>query len=145
MGVPASNAVGDWNGGDKNYLLNLFRNSEYKDKFLERVLETLFFDTLNNERIHDVASPILGKNIRIPYLNGGLFEPDSTDRKATNFPADYFKELLEFFGQYNFTIDENDPQDAEVGIDPEMLGHIFENLLEDNKDKGAFYTPKECE
>lgn len=143
MGVPASNAVGDWNGGDKNYLLNLFRNSEYKDKFLERVLETLFFDTLNNERIHDVASPILGKNIRIPYLNGGLFEPDSTDRKATNFPADYFKELLEFFGQYNFTIDENDPQDAEVGIDPEMLGHIFENLLEDNKDKGAFYTPKE--
>ena len=30
-----------------------------------------------------------------------------------------------------------------MGIDPEMLGHIFENLLEDNKDKGAFYTPKE--
>jgi adenine-specific DNA-methyltransferase len=24
-----------------------------------------------------------------------------------------------------------------------MLGHIFENLLEDNKDKGAFYTPKD--
>lgn len=23
-----------------------------------------------------------------------------------------------------------------------MLGHIFENLLEDNKDKGAYYTPK---
>lgn len=44
---------------------------------------------------------------------------------------------------YNFTIDENDPEDSEVGIDPEMLGHIFENLLEDNKDKGAFYTPKE--
>ena len=33
--------------------------------------------------------------------------------------------------------------DAEVGVDPEMLGRIFENLLEDNKDKGAFYTPKE--
>ena len=45
--------------------------------------------------------------------------------------------------QYNFTIDENDPNDAEVGVDPEMLGRIFENLLEDNKDKGAFYTPKE--
>ena len=50
---------------------------------------------------------------------------------------------MEFFGMYNFTIDENDPDDAEVGVDPEMLGHIFENLLEDNKDKGAFYTPKE--
>ena len=50
---------------------------------------------------------------------------------------------MDFFSQYNFTIDENDPNDAEVGVDPEMLGKIFENLLEDNKDKGAFYTPKE--
>lgn len=50
---------------------------------------------------------------------------------------------MDFFAIYNFTIDENDPEDSEVGIDPEMLGHIFENLLEDNKDKGAFYTPKE--
>ena len=55
----------------------------------------------------------------------------------------YFEDLMEFFNGYNFTIDENDPDDAEVGVDPEMLGHIFENLLEDNKDKGAFYTPKE--
>lgn len=57
--------------------------------------------------------------------------------------ADYFKRLFQFFSEYNFTIDENDPNDAEVGVDPEMLGKIFENLLEDNKDKGAFYTPKE--
>jgi len=80
----------------------------------------------------------------VPYLNGGLFEPEKN--KATlkiDFPVDYFKELLDFFEQYNFTIDENSPDDHEVGIDPEMLGHIFENLLEDNRDKGAFYTPKE--
>lgn len=51
--------------------------------------------------------------------------------------------LFDFFDRYNFTIDENDPTDAEVSVDPEMLGKIFENLLEDNKDKGAFYTPKE--
>ncbi|MCD7972904.1 MAG: BREX-1 system adenine-specific DNA-methyltransferase PglX [Candidatus Azobacteroides sp.] len=143
MGVPATNAVNDWNGGDKNYLLNLFRNTPYQDIFLNKVLEILFFDTLNKERPGDLADPVLGENIRIPYLNGGLFEPDITDKNAVNFPAEYFRGLLEFFGQYNFTIDENDPSDAEVGIDPEMLGHIFENLLEDNKDKGAFYTPKE--
>ena len=58
-------------------------------------------------------------------------------------PARYMQSLLDFFSSYNFTIDENDPDDAEVGVDPEMLGRIFENLLEDNKDKGAFYTPKE--
>ena len=51
--------------------------------------------------------------------------------------------LFDFFNRYNFTIDENDPTDVEVSVDPEMLGKIFENLLEDNKDKGAFYTPKE--
>src|SRR5258706_2591667 len=53
------------------------------------------------------------------------------------------KNLFDFFEQYNFTIDENSPEEHEVGIDPEMLGHIFENLLEENREKGAFYTPKE--
>ena len=53
------------------------------------------------------------------------------------------KKLLDFFASYNFTIDENAPDNVEVGVDPEMLGRIFENLLEDNKDKGAYYTPKE--
>lgn len=79
----------------------------------------------------------------IPYLNGGLFDKDRIDELDIDFPYSYFKDLMEFFSMYNFTIDENDPDDSEVGIDPEMLGHIFENLLEDNKDKGAFYTPKE--
>jgi hypothetical protein len=73
-----------------------------------------------------------------------LFEPEKNKTTLEiDFPADFFKELLDFFDQYNFTIDENSPDDHEVGIDPEMLGHIFENLLEDNRDKGAFYTPKE--
>ncbi|MDD2577498.1 MAG: TaqI-like C-terminal specificity domain-containing protein, partial [Bacteroidales bacterium] len=72
-----------------------------------------------------------------------LFEKDELDNKSIRFPEEYFQEIFEFFNQYNFTIDENDPNDAEVSVDPEMLGHIFENLLEDNKDKGAFYTPKE--
>ena len=44
---------------------------------------------------------------------------------------------------YRYQSDENDPEDSEIGIDPEMLGHIFENLLEDNKDKGALLSPKE--
>ena len=105
--------------------------------------KVLFFNTLNEKRDNDLADKILGENIKIPYLNGGLFDKDSLDKLDIDFPYDYFKELMEFFAMYNFTIDENDPDDAEVGVDPEMLGRIFENLLEDNKDKGAFYTPKE--
>ena len=141
MGVPASNT--NWEGGDKNYLYNLVKKYNGNDRLLSDVLEVLFFNTLNEKRTNDISNPILGDNIKIPYLNGGLFDKDDLDKKDIDFPYPYFEELMEFFGMYNFTIDENDPDDAEVGVDPEMLGHIFENLLEDNKDKGAFYTPKE--
>lgn len=72
-----------------------------------------------------------------------MFEQNKDDRCSVNFPQTYFDDLFSFFSQYNFTIDENDPYDSEIGIDPEMLGRVFESLLEDNKDKGAFYTPKE--
>lgn len=141
MGVPASRS--DWNGGDKNYLCHLIEHYKGNDRLLSDVLEPLFFNTLNEKREGDIADARLGENIKIPYLNGGLFEKDNIDKLDIDFPYSYFKELMDFFAMYNFTIDENDPDDSEVGIDPEMLGHIFENLLEDNKDKGAFYTPKE--
>lgn len=141
MGVPASNTK--WEGGDKNYLSKLVDTYPNNNRLLSDVLEPLFFKTLNEKRNGDIADSILGDNIKIPYLNGGLFDKDRIDELDIDFPYDYFKNLMDFFSQYNFTIDENDPDDSEVGIDPEMLGHIFENLLEDNKDKGAFYTPKE--
>lgn len=141
MGVPASRS--DWKGGDKNYLSNLITRYEGNDRLLSDVLEVLFFNTLNEKRKGDIADILLGDNIKIPYLNGGLFDKDKIDALDIDFPYSYFKELMDFFSMYNFTIDENDPEDSEIGIDPEMLGHIFENLLEDNKDKGAFYTPKE--
>ena len=141
MGVPASRP--DWEGGDKNYLSHLIEHYEGNNRLLSDILEVLFFNTLNEKREGDIADARLGENIKIPYLNGGLFEKDSIDKLDIDFPYSYFKELMDFFSMYNFTVDENDPDDSEVGIDPEMLGHIFENLLEDNKDKGAFYTPKE--
>ncbi len=141
MGVPMSNSK--WEGGDKAYLLHLVERNKGNNRLLTEVLEKLFFKTLNEKRTDDKADPLLGDNIKIPYLNGGLFDEDSLDKQNIDFPYAYFKDLMEFFAWYNFTIDENDPDDSEIGIDPEMLGHIFENLLEDNKDKGAFYTPKE--
>ena len=141
MGVPANQQ--GWNGGDKLYINHLIEQYKGNDRLLSDVLEPLFFNTLNERRTNDLAAPRLGDNIKIPYLNGGLFDKDDLDKKDIDFPYDYFKELMDFFAMYNFTIDENDPEDSEIGIDPEMLGHIFENLLEDNKDKGAFYTPKE--
>ncbi len=140
-----------WMCGDLNYMQNMFQNSAYKNDYLDSVLEPLFFGVLNTkpaEREALFTEYVWDKNLLhewrdIPYLNGGLFERDDTDEPESRFPAEYFQRLFQFFSEYNFTIDENDPNDAEVGVDPEMLGKIFENLLEDNKDKGAFYTPKE--
>ena len=139
-----------WETGDKNFIYNLFKNadSSVKNDFLEQALEPLFFKSLNCDRGEKAIAPkavcsIYGSEIRIPYLNGGLFEEDELDKKKVKFKKEHFESIFEFFNQYNFTIDETDPDDVEIGVDPEMLGKIFENLLEDNKDKGAFYTPKE--
>lgn len=140
-----------WMCGDLNYMQNMFENSVYKNDYLDSVLEPLFFGILNTKPAEREAlfsdygwdKSLLAEWKDIPYLNGGLFERDEEDEPESRFPAEYFKRLFQFFSEYNFTIDENDPNDAEVGVDPEMLGKIFENLLEDNKDKGAFYTPKE--
>ena len=140
-----------WMCGDLNYMQNMFENSAYKNDYLDSVLEPLFFGILNTKPAEREAlftdygwdKSLLNEWKDIPYLNGGLFERDEEDEPESRFPAEYFKRLFQFFSEYNFTIDENDPNDAEVGVDPEMLGKIFENLLEDNKDKGAFYTPKE--
>ena len=146
LGVPYNE---EWGSGDRNFMLNLFKKATEKQKenFLDEVLEGLFAEGLDCNRadksdLYDTKVEGL-RNCRIPYLNGGLFERDYLDELAVRFPAEYFDSLLTMLSQYNFTIDENDPNDAEVGVDPEMLGRIFENLLEDNKDKGAFYTPKE--
>ena len=140
MGCSAGEA---WNDGDKEFVQNLFANTTHKNTFVDDVLEPLFND-INTKRNGDItSSQNVGNGIKIPYLNGGLFEKDDYDKTNFPLPAKYMKNLLDFFASYNFTIDENDPDDAEIGVDPEMLGRIFENLLEDNKDKGAFYTPKE--
>jgi Alw26I/Eco31I/Esp3I family type II restriction m6 adenine DNA methyltransferase len=133
LGVPAG---AEWGTGDTEFIQTLFAQCQDKDHFIDNVLESLFND-LNSENEKQLPQ------YRTPYLNGGLFERDATDETEFPLPANYMQSLLDFFASYNFTIDENDPDDAEVGVDPEMLGRIFENLLEDNKDKGAFYTPKE--
>lgn len=161
LGVPVG---GTWGEGDRYFLQNLFAKASKRQQedFLDAVLEPLFFKALNTDRtkrgdVYDTGVKGYGNNgkVRIPYLNGGLFTNDDEDDFKSVFHAALFSDeenrenpdpakcgVLDFFAQYNFTIDENDPTEAEVGVDPEMLSRIFENLLEDNKDKGAFYTPK---
>src|ERR1035437_1481143 len=97
---------------------------------------------------------------RSPFLNDGLFEPVAGyDWQKTNIliPNSLFSNtkttsagdegtgILDVFDRYNFTVNEAEPLEKEVAIDPEMLGKVFENLLEvkERKSKGSFYTPRE--
>ena len=140
-----------WLNDNPTFLRDLFLSSPHQADFLEQVLEPLFFGIFNTEpeqREKLFADEQWDKGLlkqweHLPYLNGGLFERDEVDKMNIKLPASLFNDLFTFLASYNFTVDENDPDDAEIGVDPEMLGKIFESLLEDNKAKGAFYTPKE--
>jgi len=144
--------------GPKDFICQLFEKCSDKDFFYTSVLSDLFFETLNSERTDDNFTMPDGIVVKVPFLNGGLFERDKLDKQAEeimSFPPDLFSSsdtqtrevpfkrgFLDFLNAFNFTVHEDNPEEQTVAVDPEMLGHIFENLLEDNKDKGAFYTPK---
>src|SRR5438045_8488705 len=53
--------------------------------------------------------------------------------------------LLDMVDRYNFTVNEAEPLEKDVAIDPEMVGKVFENLIEENlrKGLGSYYTPRE--
>ncbi|MFA0832636.1 MAG: Eco57I restriction-modification methylase domain-containing protein [Methanobacterium formicicum] len=135
-----------WGTGPKKFLRKLFNGEivEYNN-FFNDVLEHLFYDALSSKHDEDYYDKF---ECKIPFLNGGLFEPiNDYDWKKTDIQLnnDIFKEILDTFDLYNFTVKEDEPLEKEVAVDPEMLGKVFENLLEieDRKSKGAFYTPRE--
>lgn len=147
-----------WGEGPKNFMRSLYESCVKRGKnYFDDYLEPLFYEALNVNR---------GENgfyarfhCRIPFLNGGLFEQlDNYDWENSDFhiPNEMFSNadkkgkddadgILDIFDRYNFTMAEDEPMEREVAIDPEMLGKVFENLLDvkDRKSKGAFYTPRE--
>jgi hypothetical protein len=138
----------DWGSGDKKFLSNIFKGQYCKyDNFFNDILEHLFYEALAKDRT-DKKDLFDILNCRIPFLNGGLFEPvNGYEWTKTDLTIDnnIFKEIFETFDLYNFTVKEDEPLEKEVAIDPEMLGKVFENLLPENirKGNGAFYTPRE--
>jgi type I restriction-modification system DNA methylase subunit len=156
LGVPKGR---DWGTGPQDFLRRLAKGDygPYAN-FFNEILEPLFYNTLATDRGHDAWCSQF--KCRIPFLNGGLFEPISDyewrevdirlpDRLFTN--TERVEEgvvgtgVLDVFDRYNFTVNEAEPLEKEVAIDPEMLGKVFENLIEENlrKGLGAYYTPRD--
>ena len=154
LGVKKNDA---WGNGDKAFLRHTFERAIREGKnFFNDYLEPLFYNALANGERDDNWFELL--ECRIPFLNGGLFEPIydwvntdivfdnsifSNDEQSAE--GDCGTGILDVFDRYNFTVKEDEPLEKEVAVDPEMLGKVFENLLEinDRKSKGAFYTPRE--
>jgi len=155
LGVPKDKT---WGNGEKRFMQQLFDTSKNENKnFFKDYLQYLFYEALAKER--DNENSYYAKfDCRIPFLNGGLFEAEYDWKNANiSIPETIFRNteknksgdtgtgILDVFDRYNFTIKEDEPLDKEVAVDPEMLGKVFENMLEitERKSKGAFYTPRE--
>ena len=140
----------NWNDGKSNFLRWAFDYCIKNElNFYEHFLESLFYKGLNEK---NESFEFNGMFIKVPYLNGGLFEKfyEKDETLVIYPPNELFSNsdetgILDIFDMYNFTIDENTFFEQDVAIDPEMLGKVFENLLDENlrKGHGAFYTPRE--
>ena len=156
LGVPKDE---NWGKGDKQFLRHTFERAVNEGKnFFNDYLEPLLYNALaNGERDGHIFELL---DCKIPFLNGGLFEPingydwvntdivfdnDIFSNKNKTKVGDIGDGILDVFDRYNFTVKEDEPLEKEVAVDPEMLGKVFEELLEvqDRKSKGAFYTPRE--
>ncbi len=157
LGVPKNGKMGE---GSKRFLQDRFEMAVTNGQnYFNDFLRYLFYEALAHEhRDEGIRYYFKQLDCKIPFLNGGLFEADYDWKTAKlDIPNSYFRNdeknkagdkgtgILDVFDRYNFTIKEDEPLEKEVAVDPEMLGKVFENLLDikDRKSKGAFYTPRE--
>ncbi|MGD8278162.1 MAG: N-6 DNA methylase, partial [Gemmatimonadota bacterium] len=137
--------------GEPHYLTSRWhdwlRGRPARATFYGRVLQPLFFGALNTRPANRSADArALGD---LPYLNGGLFERTSLERRAPKLDlpdAAVGVVFDELFGRYRFTAVEARGAELGVdasGIDPEMLGRVFEGLMapEQRGRTGTFFTP----
>ncbi|QAU14563.1 type II restriction endonuclease subunit M (plasmid) [Halorubrum sp. BOL3-1] len=136
----------------KNNLLNfntdylLEKHTEYVDEgedVYEEFFNPLFFEVLaDNKQAEGFGT--------VPYLNGGLFSttpveeefPEVTLGETTEETNELFGEILEFLDEWNWHVDEQLDIVEPKNLSPEILGHIFEQTV-NQKEMGAYYTPAE--
>lgn len=109
------------------------------------ITEEKFIDGFSDNPKNQVHVPnqlFFGDDLKVDLNN----DYGTTDRTYT------VRGLIKTFERFNFTIDENTPDDQDVALDPELLGQVFENLLARinpetsvaaRKETGSFYTPRE--
>ena len=147
-----------WLGDDveffKHYWDTYRKSGRPIDSFVSDWLRILFFESLNHKYSHPAWMPQELHAIlhMAPFLNGGLFTQNPKDDAFNDYKClitdAQFENILNFFQSYNFTITEDSPIDQEVAVDPEMIGKVYESLvnvsdeIDERGEAGVFYTPR---
>ena len=135
-----------WLNHNADFITDLYKQVTRHDgsNFYRDALEELFFNVLNTPRPGNESA--LGE---VPYLNGSLFEREYPLTTTMNLPNGLFDpaldgSILHTLGSYNFTVNESGALEQDVSLDPEMLGKVFENMMEKGEaaESGTFYTPR---
>lgn len=132
---------------DVDYLrnkLNYVRANEGEDKFYNfyrSFLRILFHDGLNTPKRSSDFEAVFGK---IPYLNGGMFDEHQleADYADIDIPDEAFIGLFDFFDKWNWHLDTRLTASGK-DINPDVLGYIFEQYINDRAQMGAYYTKED--
>lgn len=133
---------------DPDYLrnhLDAVKAERGKDKFYgtfyKHFLRRLFADGLNAKTHAPDFEEEFGQ---IPYLNGGMFELHRIERDhpTLDLPDALFERLFDFFDDWRWHLDTSISSDGR-DINPDVLGYIFEQYINDRAQMGAYYTKED--
>ena len=113
----------------------------FYDSFYRGFLLSLFHDGLNSPRHQP---DFVQKYGRIPYLNGGMFSIHELEEKypTLDIADEAFESLFAFFDQWHWHLDDRLTASGK-DINPDVLGYIFEQYINDRAQMGAYYTKED--
>lgn len=108
--------------------------------FYRHFLIRLFHEGLGRRERSRELEELLGD---VPYLNGGLFEPHEIESAYDDIqiPDAAFERVFKFFNEFDWRLD-NRPSGSDREISPDVLGHIFEQYV-NQQEMGAYYTKED--
>ena len=134
--------------GDVDYLrhkLEWTQENEGEDRFFNKFykgfLVSLFHDGLNAPQHNREFEDIYG---RIPYLNGGMFDVHQIEKDyaGLDIADEAFQSLFDFFDKWHWHLDDRMTATGR-DINPDVLGYIFEQYINDRAQMGAYYTKED--
>ena len=134
--------------GDPDYLRNKLEwtrkqegENRFFNKFYKGFLVNLFHDGLNAPEHNHEFEAVYG---RIPYLNGGMFDVHQIEQEYAELDiADRaFESLFDFFDKWHWHLDDRMTASGR-DINPDVLGYIFEQYINDRAQMGAYYTKED--